>query len=272
MTGQINNLMRSDIINSGKVSNYFCLFMYYLFSLFKLLYWRERKTSKTQSGLLTLPFFHGISKHSDCSITNHIVLVTSDPSDPVFNDVPSNSQSCFCLHCCWWCVEKVFQFGANSTKFQLYFFQTVRLWSKQVLSASHISKIECLTRMHDASRWMMKHIGPVLSDSWKLVLSFSIHSSSSPFSQHAPESTPFSNLSFFHSSIHLLNPQEPVFSSTYSPPISLGQKCQYTDHHSQVRTRWASRAQASYFSAPFKVAGVSRCMGVEGCHFWSSEE
>ncbi|XP_075875729.1 supervillin-like isoform X2 [Nelusetta ayraudi] len=26
---------------------------------------------------------------------------------------------------------------------------------------------------------------------------------------------------------------EPVFSSTYSPPISLGQKCQYTDHHSQ---------------------------------------
>ncbi|XP_072219434.1 supervillin-like isoform X1 [Leuresthes tenuis] len=26
---------------------------------------------------------------------------------------------------------------------------------------------------------------------------------------------------------------EPVFSSTYSPPISLGQKCQYIDHHSQ---------------------------------------
>nr|XP_046263206.1 supervillin-like isoform X4 [Scatophagus argus] len=26
---------------------------------------------------------------------------------------------------------------------------------------------------------------------------------------------------------------EPVFSSTFSPPISLGQKCQYTDHHSQ---------------------------------------
>lgn len=81
MTGQINNLMHSDIINSGKFSNYFCLFMYYLFSLFKLLYWRECKTSKTQSGLLTLTFFHGISKHSYCSITNHIVLVTSDPAD-----------------------------------------------------------------------------------------------------------------------------------------------------------------------------------------------
>ncbi|XP_068604471.1 supervillin-like [Brachionichthys hirsutus] len=27
---------------------------------------------------------------------------------------------------------------------------------------------------------------------------------------------------------------EPVFSSTYSPPISLGQKCQYIDHHSQT--------------------------------------
>uniref|UniRef100_A0A7N6BJD4 HP domain-containing protein n=1 Tax=Anabas testudineus TaxID=64144 RepID=A0A7N6BJD4_ANATE len=27
--------------------------------------------------------------------------------------------------------------------------------------------------------------------------------------------------------------KEPVFSSTYSPPISLGQKCQYIDHHSQ---------------------------------------
>uniref|UniRef100_A0A665XE07 Supervillin n=1 Tax=Echeneis naucrates TaxID=173247 RepID=A0A665XE07_ECHNA len=30
--------------------------------------------------------------------------------------------------------------------------------------------------------------------------------------------------------------KEPVFSSTFSPPISLGQKCQYIDHHSQVRT------------------------------------
>lgn len=160
----------------------------------------------------------------------------------------------------------------NSTKFQLNFFQTVRLWSKQVLSASHISKFECLTCMHDASK--MDDEAHWTGSFWQLKtrLSFSIHSSSSPFSQHAPESTPFSNLSFFHSSIHLLNPQEPVFSSTYSPPISLGQKCQYTDHHSQVRTRWASRAQASYFSAPFKVAGVSGCMGVEGCHFWSSEE
>uniref|UniRef100_A0A4W6C2S3 Supervillin n=1 Tax=Lates calcarifer TaxID=8187 RepID=A0A4W6C2S3_LATCA len=27
---------------------------------------------------------------------------------------------------------------------------------------------------------------------------------------------------------------EPVFSSTFSPPISLGQKCQYIDHHSQT--------------------------------------
>ncbi|XP_040910366.1 supervillin isoform X2 [Toxotes jaculatrix] len=27
---------------------------------------------------------------------------------------------------------------------------------------------------------------------------------------------------------------EPVFSSTFSPPISLGQKCQYIDHHSQM--------------------------------------
>lgn len=71
-----------------------------------------------------------------------------------------------------------------------------------------------------------------------------------PFSQHAPQSLPISNLSFFHSSIHLLNPQEPVFSSTYSPPISLGQKCQYTDHHTQVRTLWASRAPASYFCVP----------------------
>lgn len=31
-----------------------------------------------------------------------------------------------------------------------------------------------------------------------------------------------------------LRPQEPVFSSTYSPPVSLGQKCQYIDHHIQV--------------------------------------
>uniref|UniRef100_A0A672Z0G0 Supervillin n=1 Tax=Sphaeramia orbicularis TaxID=375764 RepID=A0A672Z0G0_9TELE len=30
--------------------------------------------------------------------------------------------------------------------------------------------------------------------------------------------------------------KEPVFSSTFSPTISLGQKCQYIDHHSQVRT------------------------------------
>ncbi|KAG7236619.1 hypothetical protein INR49_000743 [Caranx melampygus] len=37
-----------------------------------------------------------------------------------------------------------------------------------------------------------------------------------------------------HLSIHLyILLQEPVFSSTFSPPISLGQKCQYIDHHSQ---------------------------------------
>uniref|UniRef100_A0AAQ5ZXN8 HP domain-containing protein n=1 Tax=Amphiprion ocellaris TaxID=80972 RepID=A0AAQ5ZXN8_AMPOC len=30
--------------------------------------------------------------------------------------------------------------------------------------------------------------------------------------------------------------KEPVFSSTFSPTISLGQKCQYIEHHSQVRT------------------------------------
>uniref|UniRef100_A0A8C9YUM2 Supervillin n=1 Tax=Sander lucioperca TaxID=283035 RepID=A0A8C9YUM2_SANLU len=30
--------------------------------------------------------------------------------------------------------------------------------------------------------------------------------------------------------------KEPVFSSTFSPTISLGQKCQYIDHHSKVRT------------------------------------
>lgn len=31
-----------------------------------------------------------------------------------------------------------------------------------------------------------------------------------------------------------LRPQEPVFSSTFSPPVSLGQKCQYVDHYIQV--------------------------------------
>uniref|UniRef100_A0A8C5E2W3 HP domain-containing protein n=1 Tax=Gouania willdenowi TaxID=441366 RepID=A0A8C5E2W3_GOUWI len=31
--------------------------------------------------------------------------------------------------------------------------------------------------------------------------------------------------------------KEPVFSSTFSPSISLGQKCQYIEHHSQVRTK-----------------------------------
>lgn len=113
-------------------------------------------------------------------------------------------------------------------------------------------------------------------ESWtgqlKTRLSFSLASNSSPFSQHAPESPPISNLSSFHSSIHLLNPQGPVFSSTYSPPISLGQKCQYTDHHSQVRTLWASRAPTAYFSAPYKVASVSHWMGVQDCHFWLLEE
>lgn len=31
-----------------------------------------------------------------------------------------------------------------------------------------------------------------------------------------------------------LHPQEPVFSSTFSPTFSLGQKCQYIEHHAQV--------------------------------------
>lgn len=40
----------------------------------------------------------------------------------------------------------------------------------------------------------------------KTCLSLSIPSNSNPFSQHAPEYPPISNFSFFHSSIHLLNP------------------------------------------------------------------
>lgn len=63
-------------------------------------------------------------------------------------------------------------------------------------------------------------------------------------------------LSLFHPPLH---PQEPVFSSTFSPTISLGQKCQYIDHHSQVRTcTWHARMHAleSYISAWFAATGV----------------
>lgn len=53
--------------------------------------------------------------------------------------------------------------------------------------------------------------------------------------------------------------QEPVFSSTYSPPLSLGQKCQYIEHHSQVRTcTW--HAQSSCMCWTQQLAGSSELL------------
>lgn len=74
------------------------------------------------------------------------------------------------------------------------------------------------------------HVG--FPDSVASLPSFHLACSSCFFSSHFLHFP--SCLLLFHPPLH---PQEPVFSSTFSPPISLGQKCQYIDHHSQVRTR-----------------------------------
>lgn len=68
----------------------------------------------------------------------------------------------------------------------------------------------------------------------------------------------FSFLSLLHPPLH---PQEPVFSSTFSPPISLGQKCQYIDHHTQVRTwTWHARMRCCMYRGSYLFCLV--------CSYW----
>lgn len=68
----------------------------------------------------------------------------------------------------------------------------------------------------------------------------------------------FPFLSLLHPPLH---PQEPVFSSTFSPPISLGQKCQYIDHHSQVRTwTWHARMRCCMYRGSYLFCLV--------CSYW----